>query len=258
MQLPSRQFRPPPPAVLPHNAQAGGYRPADCRVTPHGILGATETANGLWAASGLLPADTTLAWSGAQGDQAVLVLAGALVLDGVTAGEGDAVLIDAGAAATVRAVEEARIVHFGSHGGPPTGGPFGPADGCGRARVVTAAQASARVSEGPDGARFTLRYFADGSDAHGRAALFTVSVDGASFGPPHSHSQDELIHVLDGIVRSGTLRVAPGETLAVARAMRYSFRTGGPARFVNFRRDASFITIKHERWLETVAARDGR
>ena len=84
-----------------------------------------------------------------------------------------------------------------------------------------------------------------------------MAIDRPSFAPPHSHSQDELIHVLEGEVSSGTLRAPAGRTLAVARDRRYSFRTETAARFLNFRRDASLITVKRgESRLETVVGRE--
>ena len=244
-------------AVLTHDTAEGGYAPPDCRVSQP-CRGDFQRANSLWIATGELPVGASLRWTGGQQDQAVFVLAGELQLAGRRCEAGDALLVEAGVECAATVLAHARIAHFGSDAqAPPADGPFGaPSPDGHSARVIKAAEAALSCSVGPDGTTYTLRFFADGSAPTSRAALFSVAIDRPSFAPPHSHSQDELIHVLEGEVSSGMLHAPAGRTLAVARDRRYSFRTETAASFLNFRRDASLITVKRgESRLETVAGR---
>jgi hypothetical protein len=61
---------------------------------------------------------------------------------------------------------------------------------------------------------------------------------------PHSHSQDELIHVLTGQIALGRATLGPGDTLYVQAHRRYTF-TGGPDgfSFLNYRPDASLHAV---------------
>jgi uncharacterized cupin superfamily protein len=60
----------------------------------------------------------------------------------------------------------------------------------------------------------------------------------------HLHSEDEIIHVLEGELRVGTLTVPAGTSIAVPANLRYSFRTSQPFRFLNYRADVSTILLK--------------
>ena len=240
----------------------GAYDPPECRVSApwSQSSGMVERANSLWVALGQLKAGTLLNWAGSQGEQAVYVVSGAIRLGDQTCTAGDAILIDAHIASRANVIADAHIVHFGSNGTrPPSTGPFGPPTQAGRsARIVRRENAVQSVSHADNGTRFVLNHFADGSGPTNRIALFSVCMDGPSFAIPHHHSEDELIYVLSGQVRSGTIRVAAGEFFAVPANIRYSFRTEGPASFLNFRRDASIITIKRISSLETLAQRTAR
>src|SRR5262249_54809399 len=64
-------------------------------------------------------------------------------------------------------------------------------------------------------------------------------------GPIHSHSQDELIHVLRGEISLGSLRAGQGDTLFVAADQPYRFRAGASGfAFLNYRRAASVMTMR--------------
>jgi hypothetical protein len=57
----------------------------------------------------------------------------------------------------------------------------------------------------------------------------------------HSHTQDELIHVLGGRIRVGSQWAEPGDTLAVPADVRYRFSTAEDGyAFINYRADASY------------------
>jgi hypothetical protein len=49
------------------------------------------------------------------------------------------------------------------------------------------------------------------------------------------HSEDEIIHVLDGELLVGPLVIGPGTSIAIPAERRYSFRTRAGFRFVNYR-----------------------
>ena len=252
--------RPSPLRRIDSTFTPGAYRPPACRVAaPAGraIEGMVEQANCLWVAVGRLPAGTTLEWDEAHGEQALYLVSGELVLDGRACGPGGALMIEAGVPARAAVSADAHVLHLGSEGlEPPATGPLGAPAREGRAaRVIAREEAEQSISTSKDGTTFVLDYLADGSGETSRIALFTVTMDGPSFGAPHHHSEDELIYVLSGTVRSGTVAVEAGQFFAVPGNIRYSFRTPGPASFLNFRRDASTITVKHITRLETLAAR---
>src|SRR5581483_1487108 len=73
-----------------------------------------------------------------------------------------------------------------------------------------------------------------------RITLLSVGRFGASSSAVHSHTQDELIHVVAGGLTLGARRVEPGDTLAIAAGVRYGFKgDDGGFLFLNYRADAS-------------------
>ena len=83
-------------------------------------------------------------------------------------------------------------------------------------------------------------YFADSTCPTCRITLLYVGRSFAYESPAHSHSQDELVHVLSGHLELGHRRVEPGDTLAIGAGVRYRFRGGDDGfSFVNYRRGAS-------------------
>ena len=61
-------------------------------------------------------------------------------------------------------------------------------------------------------------------------------------GGSHTHSEDEIIHVLDGSLQVGALRVEAGMSIAVPKDVRYGLRGDGSFRFLNYRRDVATFT----------------
>jgi hypothetical protein len=62
--------------------------------------------------------------------------------------------------------------------------------------------------------------------------------------PAHSHSQDELIHLLSGEITIGRDVLMRGDTLYVPADRRYTFTSGDSGfSFLNYRRDASFHAV---------------
>ncbi|HWD25182.1 MAG TPA: hypothetical protein VG368_06930, partial [Acidimicrobiales bacterium] len=81
----------------------------------------------LWRVAAELDAGTELHWTEAHGDEALYVLSGELELDGKKCGPEGVVILEAGVAATVRALSSVRLLHFGPiEIEPPTTGLLGP------------------------------------------------------------------------------------------------------------------------------------
>jgi mannose-6-phosphate isomerase-like protein (cupin superfamily) len=85
------------------------------------------------------------------------------------------------------------------------------------------------------------RYYADSECPTCDVTLFVTGRDGAHESAPHSHSADELIHVLDGSITLGAHVVGPGQTVAIAAGQRYGFRSDG-FRFLNYRPTVATMT----------------
>ena len=119
---------------------------------------------------------------------------------------------------------------------PPVDGLNGPAATEGHGvHIVGPRGTYANVTDTADS-----HYYADSTCPTCRITLLSV---GRSFGyqsEPHSHSQDELIHVVAGGINLGQRRLGPGDTVAIAAGARYGFRGDDDGFvFVNYRRDAS-------------------
>ncbi len=198
-----------------------------------------------------------LEWGTAHGDEALYVTSGALDCEGRHVGEGATLIVEAGVHTIVRTVDRARIVHFGTIATEaPSDGILGPPAQEGRSVHIVRAEDAASVHfSGGDGA--TSVYFCDGTCPTCRVTLFLY--DGSVFadgyvGASHFHSQDEIIHVLAGELHFGPLTVSPGASIAVPQELRYSFRTSGPFRYLDYRADVSTAVVApgSEPVLETV------
>jgi hypothetical protein len=201
----------------------------------------------LWRVEGELGDGAALQWDTAHGDEALYITAGALDCEGHRIGEGSTLIVEAGVSTTVRAVGLARVVHFGTIAlEAPADGILGPpAEDGRRVHIVRPENASSVHFSGGDGA--TSVYFSDGTCPTCRVTLFVY--DGSVFadgyvGTSHFHSQDEIIHVLEGELHFGPLAVPPDASIAVPRDWRYSFRTPGPFRYLNYRADVSTAVVK--------------
>jgi quercetin dioxygenase-like cupin family protein len=192
----------------------------------------------LWMAVAELDDGATITWPATHGDEAVYVAAGAFVIDGRAAPVRGAAIIEADAPAQGRAVGPTRIVHMGPADPlPPRDGINGPpGDGPRGVHVVGPRGTWAATTAASDS-----HYFADSTCPTCRITLLSVGRLGPYESAVHSHTQDELIHVVAGGIRLGRRRVGPGDTLAIAAGTRYGFRGDDDGFvFVNHRRDASY------------------
>lgn len=217
----------------------------------HATVGALRARVGspeafpLWLVVLELDDGTEVTWAGSHGDEAVYVCDGELeVADGRRCPTRGAVVVEADASTTVRAVGPTMVVHVGPHDPtPPTDGINGPAEPDGRHVHVVGPRGTWAV-EAPD--RDT-HYYGDSTCPTCRLTLLYTSRTAAHVSDAHSHSQDELIHLLDGSIRLGNKVIEPGTTLAIAGDQRYGFVSDDGFAFINYRRDASTMTTDRDR-----------
>jgi len=177
-----------------------------------------------------------------HGDEAVYVLEGAMRVGTATCPADGTVVIEAGAGPTLVADGPTRVVHMGPRdpvvpGDGPNGPVTRPGDGV---HVVGPRGTYAAIEPGRD-----THYYADSTCDTCRLTLLSTSRTQRYVSETHSHSTDELIHVLWGELHLGRQVVGPGDTLAIDADRRYGFRTGPEGfRFLNYRRDASQQTIE--------------
>jgi hypothetical protein len=171
----------------------------------------------LWLVAATLGPGSRLSWSGRHGEEAVFVTSGALVVAGDRRPAGSVLVLEAAAAIEADVPEPTEIVHVGraeadGDGGGDRGagvhliGPEG----------VSAHRAGPHLS----------RIFADASCPTCSVSLHWSSHDERYHSSLHSHSEDELIHVLRGDIFVGRRRVGPGDTLAVRANTKYRFESG--------------------------------
>jgi quercetin dioxygenase-like cupin family protein len=197
----------------------------------------------LWMLRAELDDGSTIEWLATHGDEAVYVLEGALEIDGrVTPAKG-AAIVESNVVTRARALGPTRIVHMGPRDpAPPVDGLNGsPATEGHGVHVVGPRGTYANTSDTIDS-----HYYADSTCPTCRITLLSV---GRSFGyrsEPHSHTQDELIHVVAGGINLGRRRLASGDTVAIAAGARYGFRGDDDGFvFLNYRRDASLQLLTH-------------
>jgi quercetin dioxygenase-like cupin family protein len=183
---------------------------------------------------------STMRLATTKGDQAIHVLDGALAVDGDRCIAGGTVVIESDARPSIELLDDSTLLHMGPRDPRvPTDGINGPIDGPGEhAHVVGPSGRFALIDDERDS-----RYFADSTCPTCRLTLLYTSRSSAYQSATHSHSVDELIHVLWGELQLGSHTLGPGDTLAVAADRRYGFRTPGGFGFLNYRADGSMQTI---------------
>jgi len=207
----------------------------------------TPPAHSLWLVDLVLSDGGSIEWGEDHGDEAVYILDGSASVDGRTCPTGGAVVMEAGVAGALVAEGNLHLAHFGSRNAPAALGQsahvFGP----------NGQWLSGRL----EGVRAT--WFTDATCATCSAAFFLVESPDRFRGPPHSHSQDEVIYLIGGGVRMGAHRYGAGTALSIPANVRYAFDgLEGGHRFLNFRADVSYQTnAGAEPLLETAGAREG-
>jgi hypothetical protein len=183
----------------------------------------------LWLVRARLAAGERITWGDDHGDEAVHVVTGDVEVDGRHCPAGGSVIVEAGVPAVLEAPLGAGIVHVGRYGGPTGGGET--------VHVVGPGGTYARTGEGRD-----TRYFADSECPTCDVTLFTTGRAMRHESPAHSHSADELLHVLDGEIVVGRRHLGPGTTIAIHADRRYAFHSEG-FRFLNYRPTLATMTV---------------
>lgn len=175
-----------------------------------------------------------------HGDEALYVSSGSVAVDGRICPPGGAVVLESGSDVSVEVIEPSELVHMGPvEPGVPGDGLNGPVEHPGEAaHVVGPAGWFATTGPGRDS-----RYYADSTCPSCRLTLLYTSRTDEYVSETHSHSVDELIHVLWGEIHLGSHVLGPGDTLAVEADRRYGFRAPAGFGFLNYRRDASEQTV---------------
>jgi quercetin dioxygenase-like cupin family protein len=191
----------------------------------------------LWLVRGRLQPGASLTWGPTHGDEIVYVATGEVEVDGRVCPPGGAFVVESGVEVTATALGDAQVLHYGPVDPvPPTafGAPSPDAHGV---HVVGPGGTYAQV-EGPR----DTRYFADSTCPTCRATLLHTGRACRYESAAHSHSTDEIIHVISGEVAMGAYRLEVGDTLCIAKDVRYRFTSDGFA-FLNYRSDGSYQKI---------------
>ncbi len=213
-------------------------------------LAATDDSP-LWLVEADLEPACELRWDSGHGDEALYVQEGALEYEGRTCPRGGAMIVERGVAARVRALQATRLVHFGARTEPDAG-----AGGADRgAHVIGPGGADRGVHVIGPGGMFAevddkreTRFFADSTCPTCSITLLYTARSFDFRSAPHSHSQDELVYVLEGEIQLGRNRLVPGATAFIPADQPYGFHAPDGFAFLNYRRGASVMTV----------ARDGR
>jgi quercetin dioxygenase-like cupin family protein len=191
----------------------------------------------LWQVSAELGAGAELSWHGAHGDEALFIVEGAVEAGGRRCGADGTVVIEADASGTVRALPDTKLLHVGSTSASAP------------AALTGSAVPGMHVVDAVSGrhVRFAGHpvesiYYADSTCPTCRIVFFSISCDQPRVAASHLHSEDEIIHVLDGELQVGPQTVRAGMSVAIPAGRRYGFRTPGAYRFLNYRKDASTYT----------------
>jgi quercetin dioxygenase-like cupin family protein len=192
----------------------------------------------IWMGTALVDAGATLSWEPGHGEEAIFVERGELRLEGRICEAGGALVIEANARPTVSAQTESRIIHMGAHDAPSL-----PEGVVPHVHMVGPRGTFEAIEPGRE-----TRFFADATCGTCSVWLLATSRSFAYESPIHSHSRDELIHVLRGEIRIGSLTVGPGSTVFIAADQLYHFRSSPEGfAFLNFRSAASQMTIRGQR-----------
>ena len=206
----------------------------------------------LWLIDARLEPGTTLKWAAPHGDEIIYVLDGSVEVEGTACGPDGAVVIESGVATQLRALEPSRIIHFGSVPlEPPTTGPLGAPTPDGHGVHVLGADG---IFAFDGGERSGAVYYADSHCPTCRATLLRNIRPPDSRIPSHLHSEDELVYFLEGDAQIGRDTVGEGSVVAIPAQHRYGIRSVGGCTFLNFRRDAAWMTAapSHPPVLESV------
>lgn len=198
----------------------------------------------------LLSGSNSMVWHGNRGDEAVFVLGGEVEIDGERCAARSGIVIEAGAVTVLRAATNAHLLRLYSVVGP-SWQLIGPPLRRGGIHVTPPVPAP-RPGDSP-----TQHFFADSYCDSCRINVFQVSAGQRITSYSHYHSEDEIIFVLDGKLLIAQQRVGEGSSVFVPAGRRYRLTTRSAFSYVNFRPDASTVTIGSRRPPVLEPGRDG-
>jgi hypothetical protein len=210
-------------------APVSDYRPAPGLTGE--LLSAPEFP--LWLTSVEIPDGEALEWGDDHGEEVVYVAGGTLTDGARECVEKGAVVIEAGSPLRLTAKGDTRVLHFGSRS-PSGERPAEPA-----VHMVGPGGTWAMVDEIRDS-----HYFADSTCPTCDVTLLYTSRKDEWDSSTHSHSADEIIHLLWGDIQVGRWHMDPGDTVAIRGDAAYHFRSGPNGfGFLNFRAGPSTMRI---------------
>lgn len=196
----------------------------------------------LWLVRGTLADGATLQWSARHGDEVVYVLSGEIEVDGRVCPSAGTVVVESDVAACAVARGTTTVLHFGPvEVVPPVEFAGAPEPDAHVVHVIGPGGTYACI----EGTRDT-RYYMDSTCPTCRATLLYTGRAARYESNAHSHSADEIVYMLTGSVQLGAYTIAAGDSLCVAKGMRYKF-TSDSFLMLNYRRDGSYQTIDRDK-----------
>jgi hypothetical protein len=187
--------------------------------------------DGLWAHRIEFEDGAEITWNSEHGEEACYVLSGALDVAGQTCRSGGAIVIERLAQPVLRALGPTTAIYLGSES------------------VPFQKQGDMVHIVGPRGtfashaAHHDIVFFAEATCAGCELMLFTTARNTDHVQEPHSHSQSEILFLLQGSISMGSYQFGPGDTIAISADRRYGFRSGPEGfAFLNFRPALSWMT----------------
>jgi hypothetical protein len=187
----------------------------------------------LWLIDAEVPDGATLRWGTDHGEEVVYVEGGELAAGPRACPEAGAVVIEAGCPAELIARGPTRLLHFGSRAAAPDR-PGDPS-----LQVIGPRGTWAMVEDGRDS-----HFYADSTSPTCAATLLYTSRNSQWDSSLHSHSADEIIHVMWGDMQFGRWHLGPGGTVAVRADAPYQFRSEAGVGFLNFRAGPSVMHVR--------------
>lgn len=217
----------------------------DHRTPAHTVGAPPRSDRSLWVRRVVAGAENPLTWTDEHTDEVLWVRRGVLreVAGRWACGPGDAVVVESGVPLALVPDDEADVVWFGSYDDNDWG-LLGPPTGPRSAYAIRATDRHSVTAELSDGVTVWTRFWADSTRDTCRAALLEVAGSAGHHAPAHSHSRDELIYVVAGSLRIGQDVLPPDTSIFIPANQRYRFSAEGAYSFINFRRDASTITLR--------------
>lgn len=194
------------------------------RLSPDGVS--------LWVVEAEVEQGASLSWDEEHGDEAVYVMAGAIQQGTHRCPPGGAVIIEAGAPATLYVSTASALAHFGpTDTQPRQSGTVASEDRVPAVHLVGPRGTYEMVSAGRE-----TRFFADSTCPTCSITLMYTARDSKYSNEAHSHSQDEILYLMGGEIMVGKERLGSGDALFVAADRRYRFDSGEAGfGFLNYR-----------------------